>query len=304
MTNIITDHQNLDQTIDEILINNGLDFTIEKLPFIAKKNDQLIKSPYFGLYNTKLNKIIHSVKESYTISQNRDVIKMVVKGMRPFASDISIHEATSFNEGRKVFIQLKINAQSKVGKDTITKYITVIDSNDGSTGLSVGIGDYTLSCENRFFYFYKHGDFKNRHTVSIDTKIKELPYLIETALNESMKQINLYNNFLSTPITRELTHKLVNNIMGFDRTSPDSVLNDVKTRGMNMMDALYNNIDNQINDKGLNLWGLHSGVTRWTTHEKSAPHRENGRLESLAIGNNYKTNQQSLTFAKEILATA
>ena len=56
-----------------------------------------------------------------------------------------------------------------------------------------------------------------------------------------------------------------------------------------------------MNDKGENLWGLHSGVTRWTTHDKSAPRRENGRVESLIVGTNYKVNQSSLEFAKMIM---
>ena len=46
----------------------------------------------------------------------------------------------------------------------------------------------------------------------------------------------------------------------------------------------------------MNLFGLFSGVTSWTTHSKSAPRRENGREESLMIGNNYKTNNDAFEF--------
>jgi hypothetical protein len=53
--------------------------------------------------------------------------------------------------------------------------------------------------------------------------------------------------------------------------------------------------------KGQNAWGLHSGVTRWTTHEKSAPRRENGRMESMMVGTNYRTNQKSLEFTRELV---
>jgi len=40
-------------TVDEILINNGLDFTIEKLPLYADAGVSMVKSPYYGLLNTK-----------------------------------------------------------------------------------------------------------------------------------------------------------------------------------------------------------------------------------------------------------
>jgi len=53
--------------------------------------------------------------------------------------------------------------------------------------------------------------------------------------------------------------------------------------------------------KGQNVWGLHSGVTRWTTHSKSAPRRENGRIESAMLSTNYRTNQESFKFALDLV---
>ena len=81
-------------------------------------------------------------------------------------------------------MQLQIEGDSKVGDDIIKRYVTVIDSNDGSTGLSVGIGDFTMSCQNQFFRFYKEGNAKFRHTATLNEKIKSIPTLIETALND------------------------------------------------------------------------------------------------------------------------
>jgi hypothetical protein len=47
------------------------------------------------------------------------------------------------------------------------------------------------------------------------------------------------------------------------------------------------------------LWGLHSGITRFTTHEISAPNRENGKVEILLGGTGYTINQNSLNFVTE-----
>jgi hypothetical protein len=66
------------------------------------------------------------------------------------------------------------------------------------------------------------------------------------------------------------------------------------------MEKLYDMIRIETAQKGKNVWGLHSGVTRWTTHEKSAPKRENGRIESAMLSTNYRTNQASLEFAREL----
>ena len=78
-----------------------------------------------------------------------------------------------------------------MGDDIIQRNITIIDSNDGSSGLSVGVGDLTMSCSNQFFQFYKKG-MKFRHTASIEDKIKALPSLIGDALGQSLRLIETY----------------------------------------------------------------------------------------------------------------
>lgn len=283
----------------EILTNHGLDFTITKEALMGLNNKP---TPYFGLFNSKTNECINTCKEGYTVSQNKEVVEMVLAGIEPFGSKLSVSKAGSLNGGRKVFLQLAIEGEAKVGFDTIKRYVTVIDSNDGSTGLSIGIGDLTMSCQNQFFKFYAKGNAKFRHTATLDQKIKTIPALIELALEESLRQIVIYNKFASTPITRDLTHKMVRHILGHDRLT--SIAEAPTGKSLAHMDTLYNNIETEINGKGLNLWGLHSGVTRWTTHEKNAPKRENGRIESAMVSTNYRTNMDSLEFAMKELELA
>jgi len=283
----------------QILIENGLDFTIEKAPmFCMDKNGNQIQTEYFGLINTRTNEVINTCKEGYSVSQNEEVVDLVLRGIEPFGNDISVTKGGSLNGGRRVFLQLAINGDGKVGHDTIKKFITIIDSNDGSTGLSVGIGDLTMSCQNQFFKFYKSGQSKFRHTASLERRIKEIPFLIETALSESIKQIEIYNRFASTPVTRDLAHKMVKHLLGFDKvyTSVND-LSDKSTRSINKMEAIYNSIEREMNSKGNTLWGLHSGITHYTTHELSAPRRDNGKVEILLQGNGYNMNQASLQFA-------
>ena len=308
----LTTETNVKDLVAKILVNHGLDFSIEKLPMfgelsrtfttigengtlVLNTTKESIVSDYYGLMNSKSRNIINTVKAGYTVTQNDEIIETVVRGMQGFG-ELSVQKAGSINDGRKVFIQLKIEGLAKVGNDSIERYITIIDSNDGSTGLSVGCGDLTMSCQNQFFKFYKKGTAKFLHTASITEKIKALPELITLALSESMKLIELYNKFQSTPVTRALCNQLVKELVGLDKTASAKELSDASGKQLKAMETLYSNIENQTNDKGLNLWGLHSGTTRWTTFEKQSPKRENGRIESSMMGTNYNTNQQSLDF--------
>ena len=126
--------------------------------------------------------------------------------------------------------------------------------------------------------------------------LKELPYLIEETLKQSFKMIKTYNEFASTPVTQELTHNLIQHLIGFDRRMSVREESELTTRNLNIMNGLYNHIQKEMEQKGNNLWGLKSGVTSFTTHEKSTPKRENGRIESLAIGSGYKMNEDAFEY--------
>ena len=285
--------------VKQILEDNGLDFIIEKHPLYGTdgKGNQII-SPYYGLYNPKAGLYINSVKEGYTISQNHEIMEMVLEGTKKFGSQLRVQKAGSIHDGRKVYIQLEIEGDSilKDG-DKIKRYITVIDSNDGSTSLCVGIGDLCMSCKNQFYRFYRAGQSKFRHTPTLEEKIITIPSLIETALSESLRQIKIYNGFQSTKVSRTLAHQLVNAVLGYDMISVENEGRELTTRSLNIMESLYANINNEMDSKGDNLWGLHSGVTSWTTHDRKGPKRTNGQIESMLIGTSYKKNMISFEFA-------
>jgi len=295
--------QDIKQQVSDLLKAHGLDFKIEKaLLFAHREDESQLVTPYYGLINCETNEVINTVKKGYTVSQNDEVIELVLTGMQKFGDQLKVHNAGSLDGGRKVFMQLEIQGEGRVGDDFVTRYVTIIDSNDGSASLSIGIGDVTMSCQNQFTKFYKAGDAKFRHTATIEQKMKGIPTLIEGALNESLKQIELYNEFLAYEITKHTIHELVKFVLGYDReiTSMEK-LAEKSTRSINKMDALYNHIEKETNGKGMNLWGLHSGVTSFTTHELKGPKRTNGQLESSMIGAGYKMNQQSLKFATKLV---
>jgi hypothetical protein len=288
---------NTNERVQEILVNNNLDFRIEKQKLVSESG---LDTPYYGLFNDKSGECINTVKEGYTVSQNDEIVELVLRGIEGFG-ELSVSKAGSINGGRKVFLQLAIDGYSLVGSENIKRYVTVIDSNDGSTGLSVGVGEVVMSCQNQFFKFYKKGQSKFRHTASLIERIKEIPRLIELSLSESLKLTETYKAFQSNEVSRSLANEMVKHILGFDKNMSIRTESKISTRSLNSMESLYNHIDKEMNQKGNNLFGLFSGVTSWTTHEKSAPKRENGREESLMLGTNYKTNEEAFKFTMDKL---
>lgn len=308
--------QNQDIKVREILTNHGLDFRIEKLPSVALRKGMgidgegnftevqtTINTPYFMLYNDKTGEIINSVKKGYEVSQNDEILELMLEGIQQLPSEyqntLSVKTAGSINGGRKVFLQLAIEGDGFVNGDRIKRYITLIDSNDGSTGLSVGVGDLTMSCQNQFFQFNKSGQSKFKHTASLKARKYEIKTLVETQLKESFQLIETYNEFAKVDVTDKDIHQAVKNVYGYSRLD-----NELPTRVVNVLDVLYNDIGTEIAQKGKTVWGLHSGFTRWSTHNRNAPKRTHGRIESLMLTGNYKMNQKSFNHAKGLLALA
>jgi len=299
-----------------ILTEFGLDFRIEKQHtgfidggFSANEDGvitldegaSLNSSPYFNLVNGSTGEVLNSVAKGYQVSQNEEIVEKVVRGIEPFGDQLRVHKAGSLNGGRKIFIQLEIEGTARVGGDTLKRYVTVIDSNDGSTGLSVGVGSLTMSCSNQFFYFHKESGMKFRHTKSLVGHITTLPSRIALALEADLRQMELFKTFASTPCSRNLSHTMVQELVGLNMQSSERELADASTRKHNAMEKLYENIENEMNSKGNNLWGLQSGVTRWTTHDKSHPTRTNGAIESIMTGTNQRTGAQGLAVTERLL---
>jgi hypothetical protein len=285
---------------EQILEQHGLDFTISKVPNYDLSLGTPIATGTFALRNDKTGEYLNDVAESYTVTQNSDILGLVLDGMAPFGDQLRVTKAGALKGGRKVYFQLGITGDAHINGDIIERYVTVIDSNDGSTALSVGIGDKTMSCQNQFWRFYKAGEGKFRHSLNMVSKTPMIPSLIQTALEASLKQVELYRKMEAVKVTQTDVHKLVNTILGYDKQiTSASELAGKSTRAINIMEAVYANISHQTAEKGLNLWGLHSGITRYTTHEQAAPKRENGRIESGLSGTAYSWNNTSLMFAAE-----
>jgi len=300
----------------DILTEYGLDFRIEKqhTGFInggfsanedgiitLEEGASLNSSPYFNLVNGSTGMVLNSVAKGYQVSQNDEIVEKVVRGMEPFGDKLRVHKAGALNGGRKVFIQLEIDGMAKVGGDSLKRYVTIIDSNDGSTGLSVGIGNFTMSCSNQFFFFHKENGMKFRHTAALVGHISNLSTRIQEALEMDLRQMELFKTFASTPCSRNLSHVMVKELVGLNKQSSEKELGDASTRKYNAMEKLYENIENEMNSKGNNLWGLQSGVTRWTTHDKSHPQRTNGQIESYMTGTNQRTAAQGLDVTNRLL---
>jgi hypothetical protein len=284
-------NQELQEKANQICNQYGLDFTIEKEPL--KGSDTGRETKFFGLFNSVTGEALCTVKENYRVTQTHEVIQLVLTAIMDI-STLRITKAGSLNGGRKIFIQLAVEGFSKVGDELIERYITVIDSNDKTQCLSVGIGDITMSCSNQFAYFYNKSEFKLQHASTIEAKLKKLPLLINAALKQSEAQIGTYERMNQIACGDNDIDLLVKACLGYDKvyTSVEDLSKKSK-KSIEKMDTLYECINHEIECKGRTLYGLLNGVTLYTTHHLKAVKRDNGVIESLLVGTAQTINQKA-----------
>lgn len=270
------------ERVNEILVNNGLDFEIKKLPLIANNEEgsQLI-TPYYGLFNSKTNECINTCKSGYTISQNCDLIETVLNSISKYSDRLIISKAGSLNGGRRIFVQLRVNdrVNSIISKERSYKlnwFINILDSNDGSTGLSGLIG---VELDGNIFYLEVPKLPKFRHTSKIEASIINVNRIIELCLNYMDDLYIKFDSFKSIKVDIGLIDLFVKAIFGFNQHDTNLTIRSIRN-----MDNLYS----CINRTSPTLLSLIVGLSKYTNEFQKSINRDNSLDESLICGIGFK----------------
>ena len=204
---------------------------------------------------------IHS--NGYVPYQNDQMMELLFKVSQQTGLDV--HKGGSFGGGRKVYVQLKSNDLT-LGTDRIEGYVTGINSFDGSTSLSFGPSSKTISCQNTFFGVYKDLDSKVRHTKNMELKIDDICRQIEGVVQE---ETNVFGSIVKMSETRfddVIKDRVIKSLFNIERNVDIKDVDSLSTVTQNKLSRFYIDLNGEIQEKGDNIWGLFSGVTKYTTH--------------------------------------
>ena len=287
----------------QILEQNGLDWNVVKKPLLYAgectpiANNGLHSTDFYGIVREDTGEVFATVKEAYTPTQNHTIIET----MQDIAGDnnLEIIRAIPFNEGRKVMVQMKRpNNHMIIGGQDTEQYIYAINSHDGSSSLKFGFMNTVVFCQNQFGWMNSNAFSGYRHTQSIQDKVKELPSIINFSGEE--EKIAELQHFSGQSIGTEDIVEMLFNLTKIDRAMSAGELKNFSTRSVNIYNDLQTCIIEETSRVGLTKWGLFNGVTKYTTHMKSAPLREHGRQESIITGSGQKMNEQAFNFLKQL----
>lgn len=223
----------------------------------------IVLDGYSAIVRDDTNKTLSIRSDGYHPFQNHQLIELLDRVSQQ--TGLELKKGGHFNNGGKVYIQMKSN-DLRLGNDKIEGYLTGINSFDGSTSLAFGPSNITISCQNTFFASFREMDTKIRHTKNMILRVDEVCRRLEGVLQEEKK---VFNHIVELSETRyddlfkdEVIKKLFNIDKKVDLRDDKSLSSVTKNR----LSRFYIDLNGEISGKGDNLWGLFSGVTKYTTH--------------------------------------
>ena len=247
--------------IQDVLNQTDLNWTVREESLTTQSGIIIPKQK--AIVREDTNKVLSIHGEGYYPYQNHQLIELLDKVSQQ--SGLEIHRGGSFGDGQKVFIQLKSN-DLKLGDDKIEGYITGINSFDGTTSLAFGPSNITISCQNTFFGAFRSMDTKVRHTKNMVMRVDDICRGLEKVVEEETKMFEDIKMLSETRMTKEsedwVTRTLFNIMRDVDLNDEESV----STVTRNKLSRFEIDLNGELKEKGGNLWGLFSGVTKYTTH--------------------------------------
>jgi Domain of unknown function (DUF932) len=119
---------------------------------------------------------------------------------------------------------------------------------------------------NTFFAAFREIRTKIRHTKNMSIKVDEVcKYLMQVKQAESEIFENI-KHLSETRISDSNIDSVIRKLFEIDREVDIKNEDALSSRKRNQLSQFYVDLKGEINQKGDNLWGLFSGVTKYTTH--------------------------------------
>ena len=247
--------------ITELLDKSNLNWKVRTESITTESG--IILDGYSAIVRDDTNVPLSVRSDGYHPYQNEQLMELLERVSNK--TGLELKKGGHFKDGARVYVQLKSN-DLKLGNDRIEGYLTGINSFDGSTSLAFGPSNITISCMNSFFAAFREMNTKIRHTKNMIIKVDEVCKSLEGVLEEEKKVFDSivklseigYNNTYADGVIR----KLFNINPEIDLKDEDAIPSVTR----NKLSRFYIDLDGEIKSKGDNLWGLFSGITKYTTH--------------------------------------
>ncbi len=263
----------MNERINSVLDQTGLNWTVREESITTQSG--IIIPDKKAIIRDDINEVLSVHGDGYFPFQNHQLVDLLDKVSNKIG--LPIHRGGSFGDGKKVYLQLKSNDLT-LGNDRIEGYITGVNSFDGSTSLAFGPSNVTISCLNSFYSAFRSLDTRVRHTKNMIVKIDEICRGLEIVLQEESVIFEDIEKMYETRYSKETKDWVTRLLFNLEKDSNLETNENISTVTQNKLSNFYVDLNGEISQKGDNLWGLFSGVTKYTTHSINKGENEEGKM--------------------------
>lgn len=281
---------------EDALKRGGLDFNVLKLPNIhmLPTGEELISQDSFFTLRDDVNKVLGSrLGKDYNVMQNREALNLADEILQ--SGTATIETAGAIDEGKKVFICLKVNKDIVVGStDKVEQYLLICNSHDGTMSITAKFTNVRVVCNNTLQMALKQGNgVKVRHTINANQRLQEAVRLMGMIQNNTGMNEDAYNKMAETIISKEQMFNYFGNIF-MTPAEIGAIQNGQKatevlsTRKQNIMTEVLSFANNGIGQsmamKGREhtIWSAYNAVTGYATRKRFSS--VDDRANSLLFG--------------------
>lgn len=290
---------------EDALKKGGLDFKVLKLPnvHILPTGEEVISTDSFFTLRDDVNKVLGSrLGRDYNVLQNVEALNIVDEILQ--SGSATIETAGAIDEGKRVFICMKINKNITVGSDdNVNQYLLICTSHDGSMSIVAKFTNIRVVCNNTLSAALRHGSgVKVRHTLNASSRLQEAVKLMGMITDNTQINTDIYNRMRETIISKEDMFNYFGNVFmtpsEIGRLQNGEKASEViSTRKQNILtDVLsfaQNGVGQALAMDGNNhtMWSSYNAVTGYVTRKRFS--NVSDRTNSLLFGSSSETIQDA-----------
>lgn len=266
----------------DLLNQYNLGWSVVQEPLITatgKTTSQL------GLFRSDNGFHLGTHSERYNPCQNAELAKLLVYASSPI-DELNITETKGgiFNGGKKVYFQIPL-PQTEIGNAQVQRWLTALNSHDGSSAVALGTTQTVISCQNTFYRAYRATDMSRvGHYSTMQKKLEALTQQLFHTIEKDKEQTEVFCKMYETQVQNADIELLKKSIFSITDEG------EISTRKTNLIKKFDTAVEVEFAEQGENLWGLFNAVTRYTNHGMKDFKNRDSKLAHVVTGMGSKIN--------------
>lgn len=213
----------------------------------------------------------HTFSKAYRPIQNSDAFKVIADIAS--VTDIEFKNVGCWGNGAGVFAQIALGDDMVVGggNDRVGRYLSVVNSHDGTRGCAILITPYRFFCENQIAAALSHADrdnlFRVRHDSLAEGRLRVLGESLKVAEGVFVKTAAVYNCLADKVIDMDFVREGIARCLPF--VGEEDVPEEPTAHFRKMLTGMVNRFESADhgNVEKMTAWNLYNAIQGTFQHD-------------------------------------